>query len=242
MKGFYEENLFLRAPNTDVNEEWRPSNIFLQMQEVGATHCEEYNLGMRVMQAQNLAWVVSRARVQMERLPKIGETVTIRTWPKSPQHFFFPRYYQFDVDGETVGRGVSLYVQLDLTSRKMVKPWLGDNEDLTSHLEPSLPFPGGIAMLEAPLEALERTALYSDLDFNGHVNNTRYLDWFGDCFDIDYHRTWQLKDVLIHYNKEVLPDERTELALQRAGAQSVLRGSHEGKPCFAIQGLWEKRA
>ena len=145
------------------------------------------------------------------------------------------------MEGQPVGSAATLYVQLDLTTRRMVKPWLGGNDQLDCELEPPLPLPGAIPTLEAPTTTLERVARYSDLDVNGHVNNTRYLDWFCDCFDTEYHRAWALKDVLIHYNREIRPEEQAELNLQTTNAESVLKGACDGALCFAIHAAWEKR-
>ena len=241
MNGYFEQSYFLRAADTDLNGEWRASGIFLAMQEAGGMHCEGYNLGMAALREQNIAWVVSRAHVRMDRLPRIGETVTVRTWPKPPQHFFFPRYYQFFVQGQPVGNAATLYVQLDLTTRRMAKPWLGGNDELTCDLEPPMPLPGGIPTMDAPAETLERAAKYSDLDVNGHVNNTRYLDWFCDSFATEHHRAWALRDVLIHYNREIRPEEVAALTLQTDGEQSVMKGTCDGALCFAVSGTWAKR-
>ena len=242
MNGFFEQTLFLRAADTDINGEWRQSGIFMAMQETGGAHCEGYNLGMAALRAQNIAWVVSRAHVTMQRLPRIGETVTVRTFPKPPQHFFFPRYYQFFVDGQAVGCASTLYVQLDLTTRRMVKPWLGGNDELTCALEPPMPLPGSLPPCDAPVTDLSHAAQYSDFDVNGHVNNTRYLDWFCDCFSVAHHRAFSLLEVLIHYNREVRPNEVVAMSLQNSGEQSILKGAFEGAPCFAINGVWHPRA
>mgnify|MGYP000876398673 CR=1 FL=1 len=241
MNGFFEQSLFLRAADTDCNGEWRASGVFLAMQEAGGAHCEQWNLGMAALREQNLAWVISRARMNLTRVPRIGETVTVRTWPKPPQHCFFPRYFQFFVDGKPVGSAATLYVQLDLSTRRMVKPWLNGNAELTCDLEPPLPPPGSIPVINTPGVSSQRIARYSDLDVNGHVNNTRYLDWFCDAFDADFHREWRLADVLVHYNREIRPDETVTLTLQTDGERSVMRGEREGAACVAISGLWERR-
>lgn len=241
MNGYFEQTYFLRAADTDVNGEWHASGVLLAMQEAGGAHSEQHNLGMAALREQNIAWVVSRAHMHMDRLPRIGETVTVRTFPKPPQHFFFPRYFQFFVNGQAVGSAATLYVQLDLTTRRMAKPWLGGNEELTSDLTPPLPLPGGIPTIDAPVETFERAAKYSDFDINGHVNNTRYLDWFCDCFDMEYHKTHVLKDVLIHYNREIRPGEVAALSLQTDGDQSVMKGTCDGAVCFAVCGTWERR-
>jgi len=238
MNGFLEQTHTLHTEDVDVFTQWRPSAIFTAMQAASSAQCEQHNLGVNAMREQNLAWVVNRAHLHLDRLPRLGETVTVRTWPKPPRHMFFPRYYEFLIEHESVGRCAMLYAQLDLTTRRMAGPWLGGNDELTCALEPPLPPPGGLPSLAAPAQAISRRAGYSDLDINGHVNNTRYLDWFYDCFPMEHHRQWQLADVLIHYNREIRPDEQVALALQRDGTQSVLRGEVDDTLCFAMSGNW----
>ncbi len=241
MNAFWETTRTLTAEDVDMHGRWRASGIFMAMQEAAGAQCEPYGLGLAAMRAQGLAWVLARARLTMERLPAIGEAVTVRTWPKPAQHLFFPRNYRFSVDGAEVGTASTLYVQLDTATRRMAKPWLADNTELTCDSEPALPMPGGIAVLDAPTEALTRAARYSDLDINGHVNNTRYLDWFCDCFDSSHHARWSLREVLIHYSREIRAEETATLVLQHRDGQSVLRGAVDGAACFAVGAQWAVR-
>lgn len=240
MNAFWETTRVLTAEDVDVNSRWRASSIFLAMQEAASAQCEPYGLGLADMRAQGLAWVLARARLSMACLPQLGQAVTLRTWPKPAQHLFFPRYYRFSVDGREVGTASFLYVQLDIATRRMAKPWLGGNEQLTCDSEPALPTPGNIPVLAAPAQTLTRAARYSDLDVNGHVNNTRYLDWFCDCFGSAHHAAWRLSEVLIHYNREIRAEETATLALQQQEGQSVLRGTVEGAPCFAVGATWAR--
>ena len=91
VNGFFEQTRLLRTEDVDLNGEWRFGEIFLAMQEAGGEHCERNGLGIRALREQNLAWVVTRARVKMDRLPRLLETVTLRTWPKPPKHGFVQR-------------------------------------------------------------------------------------------------------------------------------------------------------
>ncbi len=241
MNGFLEKERILRTEDVDANTEWKIGNIFIAMQEAGGEQCELHNLGINAMRSQNLAWVITRAHLHLDVTPRLGQKVTLRTWPKPPKHAFFPRYYQFDVDGKPAGCASMLYAQLDLTTRRMAKPWLGGNEELTCDLTPPLPLPGNVPPLTAPVESFSRVARYSDLDINGHVNNARYLDWYCDCYPMEHHQTCRVSDVLIHYDREITPGAEVALALQQQDNRGVLRGDSNGLPCFVISANWMKR-
>ncbi len=241
MNGYFEQTHVLCVENVDANGEWRISEIFNAMQATAEGHSESFGLGLEAMRTQNLAWVVTRARLTLARSLRLGESVTLRSWPAPPKHLFFPRYFQLFAQGEPVGGAVMLYVQLDLTTRRMGKPWLGGHAAPVCDLPPPLPLPGGIPTLAVPARVTERVANYSDLDINGHVNNARYLDWFFDCFPMEHHHAQRLTDVLIHYEREITPGEITALSLTQEGAQSVLRGTGAGGNCFSVYGIWEER-
>jgi len=51
------------------------------LQEAAARHAEQLGLGFERLGEMNGYWVLSNLRVEIARLPKWGEEVTIRTWP-----------------------------------------------------------------------------------------------------------------------------------------------------------------
>ena len=105
-----------------------------------------------------------------------------------------------------------------------------------------MPLPGSLPPCDAPVTDLSRATQYSDFDVNGHVNNTRYVDWFMNQFPVEKHRRQMLGDLLVHYNAEVTPEEKLVMEVCQAGEASTLRGLHGDTVCFAVEGLWRDRA
>ena len=56
--------------------------------------------------------------------------------------------------------------------------------------------------LENPLEILYRVR-YFDLDMNGHVNNSKYLEWMLDVFDLDFLTEYTPAHIDLKYVKEI---------------------------------------
>jgi acyl-CoA thioesterase FadM len=57
----------------------------------------------------------------------------------------------------------------------------------------------------------ERKATYSDIDYNGHVNNTRYIQWIQDTIEAGVLETAAQMRLDINYLSEVKCGETVEL-------------------------------
>ncbi len=221
-----EKELTLRVSECDVNGRWRPGAMLLELQEAAGDHSSAMGCGRETLGRMGLAWVVVRLELRVNRYPCFGEKLTIRTFHRPARHRFFPRFFEaLDAEGRTILQGSSLWLLMDLETRQSVaadrlpQP-LTDNSDLP---EP-MPLPGGIAAVDAEAEKMTRVAVYSDLDANGHVNNTRYVDWLCDALGTAVLTEHPLERVTVHFDHEIRPDEAVELCLQREGTRFELRG------------------
>ncbi len=214
----YAQTFQIASYQTDVTARIRPGAILELMQEVAGAHAERLGVGRSHLLPQGLAWVLTRIEVQMSRYSLSGETITVETFPMPNRRVFFPRYFIFrDGQGQQIGCAGSFWVVLDIATRKManaaeIAPLLPDNRDLTAPMG----MPATVEDVSAePIEALHQP-VYTDLDMNGHVNNTRYLDWCCNALGIETMQTHTLAHFAVNYHHEILPGQavRTELRHQ----------------------------
>lgn len=241
MLKIYQESLILRTCHCDFQGRWRPSTILEAMQEAAGAHSEKLGCGRNALLKNNIVWVLTRSEIHMKKYPVIGETVTIETFPMPNRRWFFPRYYLFkDPSGNLLGYGGTLWVLLDVNSRKMLPPGevaacIPDNSDLTAPMG----LPATVDLLEGDEILLSRMPQYTDLDVNGHVNNTRYADWACDILGIDALKDHFLSSLCINYSAEVLPNQEMQLHLIRKDNRFRLAGFHEEKMHFELSGTLE---
>lgn len=240
----YETEQFIRTRDADVNGHWRPSAILETMQEAAGTHSAILGCGRDVLIRQNMVWILSRVELQMDRYPSIGETIRVATMPMPLRRFFFPRYYIFtDEQGKEIGRGGSLWLLLDINTRRMMPPGdvaslLPDNSDLKAPLG----MPPTVELLEGEETVLPCHPVYTDLDVNGHVNNTKYADWLCNALGFDTMKAYTPKSIVLNYNAEVLPEHELSLHLVRNEERFRLTGYHGEKAAFDIGGeLMERK-
>ncbi len=240
----FESECTLRARDTDYAGFLRPSALLLEMQEAAGTHAELLGAGFEAMRADNLAWVLSRSNIEMDRCPKLGETIRLRTWPAKMRHMIFPRYFEFETpDGAPLGRASTAWVIMDIGARKMTatpeeaRVAIAENNDRPA----PLPMPRAPRMLDAPVVTCTRIAAYADVDINGHVNNTRYIDWLCDALPYETFASRGIQTLGIGYDSEITPGEPVELALALDGDRFSLRGTVAGRSCFTAAGTLAPR-
>ena len=240
----YTETFKLLTRDCDLTAAWRPGAVLLAMQEAGAAHSEQIGAGRNALALQNLAWVLTRIEVEMDRYPKAGETVTLETFPAPVRRWFFPRYFMVrDGSGTEIGRAASLWVLLDLTTRRMVQPGavaalMPDNSDLPAPLG----LPGSVSEISGTLEEARFLPRYTDLDPNRHVNNTRYVDWACDALGVETMAAYELANFTVNYNMEIRPGQEIRTELRRLSRDFSFSGFVDGDRHFDLGGHLRPRA
>ena len=67
---------------------------------------------------------------------------------------------------------------------------------------------------ELPLDyVMERQVLYSDVDVNQHMNNSRYIEWAFDAVGLRIFEQHYFKEVSIYINKKWLREQLLNISL-----------------------------
>lgn len=214
----WTEQTYIKSSETDFQKRLKLSSFFQLMQDVAANHADHLGVGYDALQEHELAWVLSRKKVRFLDFPRMGETITLRTWPKGVQQkiFFMRDHEMISADGRLLAVSTSAYVLVSTRARRIVLP---------NALDRPIPDNNGMHALDEVLEKLSPPdedaqdcctlpVGYSAVDVMGHVNNARYIEWIADCFSLDEHRANRPHWLQINYLNEVLPGER--VTLQRA--------------------------
>ena len=225
----FEMNFTLPRERYDAQGVLKTSAVLYMCQVAAGEHCRQFELDWDALQKRNLFWAVIRVRAQVERLPRFGETVRVVTWPMVTTRSAFPRTTEgYDSEGKLLFRVTNLWVLVDTVKRAMLLPGKSGVELDGIELGRELPLPGSIY----PEELANRTprrVTQEDIDRNGHVNNTRYIDWLTELLGQD---APAVKDLHAVYHNEALLDDQLVLAWEKTEeklALEILR-SKEDQP------------
>ena len=154
------------------------------LQEAASLHAASLGFGKGDFAAagENISWVLTRLVVKMNRYPAWEDLVTVETFPRGGRKIVAWRDFEVkDAKGETLGVASSEWMIIDLSTRKIhaVPEQVfaaNDPENVpVLGLEPfskfRFPADGDIRHAET------FTAMKSQIDLNGHVNNVHYVSW-----------------------------------------------------------------
>ena len=211
MEPLYVHEFEINDMVTDRFGRLKPSMVLLYAQTVATQHGELMNVGRDVLHPRRMFWAIIRHRVQITRLPCHGETIRVETWPMPATRSSYPRsVIAYDEAGRECFRAISLWVLMDLDKRNMILPGKSGISVVGSVRGNELALPGSLAPGKL-LNHHRRTVRFSDLDRNGHMNNTRYMDWINDLLPSEFHQDHTLKEITICYLSEAWEGQELDL-------------------------------
>jgi acyl-ACP thioesterase len=179
-------------------------------QEAAISHAENLGVGRDAMAQANQVWILSRMSIQMDRRPGYGETITVRSWPRGWEKLFALRDYDIrDSGNNPVVRARSCWIIIDMEKRRPLRPQSVMDTLPLNEGQDALPRAIGLEERPALQKTAERRALYTDVDYNGHVNNVSYIRWIEDAVDPVLLEQAKQMRLDINYLNEVLPGDIT---------------------------------
>lgn len=214
MEPVFRQQFTVTEVFTDRYQRLTPASIFYFAQEVAGKHCLQLSVDYETLQERHMFWAVIRQRVQISRLPMLGEEITVETWPMPTTRVAYPRStIGYDAQGNELFRSISLWVLMDTESRNMILPGKSGVpvDGVLRGLE--IAAPNSLTLKDLPNVDLRRVH-FSELDRNGHMNNTRYLDWIADLLPSAFHQDHTLQEFTICYLSEAIENEEISLQWQ----------------------------
>ena len=197
-----------------------PDVILLSLQVSGM---QSINLGVSdkdVLEQYNLVWIITDYDIDVVRLPRFAEEITIETEALTYNRLFcYRRFTIYDEAGQELIHMMATFVLMDRDSRKVhaVEPEIV--APYQSDFDKKIIRGPKYESLNEPISKDYHVRFY-DLDMNGHVNNSKYLDWIFEVMGADFLTQYIPKKINLKYVKEVRPGGVITSAVERTGLES----------------------
>jgi medium-chain acyl-[acyl-carrier-protein] hydrolase len=182
------------------------------MQETAYNHANHLDFGYDQLKQQGLFWVLSRLLVTINKYPRWGDKIRVRTWPSGIDGLLAYRDFMvLDGQGNPIGAAGSAWLMLDSEKHRPQRPELLKERNGLFPTEQALDRrPAKIPTLTGPTAGPPFPVRYSDLDLYDHVNNAKYMQWILDSYPEQLLRQYETAAFEINFLAEAkMGDEIT---------------------------------
>lgn len=238
----YEVNYF----NVDLNGRLKLTSIADFLCDVGTHQSDSLDLGIEKMMDMNMAWIFYKYDIEVIRYPILGEKIKVSTQAIGIKRFNAYRVYEVrDSEGNIVIKGKGIFMLLDLQKRRAMRipPMMSDLFQCDNSNDVF-----DIDSLSKNIECDKSSQFkvrYSDIDTNGHVNNTIYMEWSLETVPREIIQTYTMNRIKVNFLKEVTYGHIINSESKILESGDITRIYHkitdeEGKILATCETIWSK--
>ncbi len=174
----YTEKYQVRWHDTDAGREMRPSEMLAYMQECANHQFRTHAKSLDEMRDRDgVGFILSRIALDFLAPIHAYEQIEVRTATCAGHGLSFPRRFEIARDGKVVARAMSQWAMVRVSDRALLRVndaplCFGDEPEIETNAPLRFHTPRELAFEKVG----ERRIGYADLDYNMHMNNTKYPD------------------------------------------------------------------
>lgn len=240
----FEGNFTIRTNEVNRLRQASPTSLIQLMQEAALENVLQLKVSAWDMAEEHLSWVLMRKHLEVYRLPELGETITIRTYPAGFERVFTHRDYQiWDAQGDLLASSSSTWLLMNTQRRRVARIPASILE--RGDFDPSDCLPRALAKLpDVTAPTIEQTfrVNWHDMDFNEHLNNVRYMQWLFETVPGYPSLEQQLSSLDILYKAECHWKDEVHIATQtmdQGHYLHVLTRLSDGEEIARAQTFWQ---
>ena len=204
------------------------------LQLTAAVHAEKGGISFTDMQLHHQAWVLSKIRVEIKRLPKWKDTVIIKTWINSLENSRSVRCLEMYIGEEKIVGCETFWVVMNTISRRPAELVLPHKHFEKYEERATIQSFGKIDFQDNLKIISNHKVKLSDLDIVNHANSVKYLEWCLDKIAFESIKNQKIKSFEMNYLKEVSLDEEVKIKQHLEDKKIIFAVQREEKICFAL--------
>ena len=229
----YTEKYKTMWHDIDASRKVRPSEMLVYMQETA--NRQFVNAGRDLdgeRDTGGVGFILSKIALDLHKPLYAYEDIEVETFTCDSRGFSFNRGFRILKDGEEIARAASVWALVDIKEGKLIKV-----NDYSVGFE-NEPIPETVSPMRIKMPPAEnflsvgkRRIVYSDIDYNMHMNNTRYPNMLCDFMELA--DTDRIAGMTLSYLHEAaLGDELEVLSAKTEDNYFFKTVGKDGKVCL----------
>ena len=227
----FSKDFEIRYYETDLNQRLQLPRLLNYFDDIAVTQTEKLGVGIDYLKSINAGWFLGQWKLKISRLPVFGETVRIHTDPSGFYKYYARRDFEVkDAEGNSLIEAESIWFYIDTIKLrplrippKMFESYGTSQEDADPIAMDVIPEP---SLSGPPFEVIVN---HSDIDTNGHANNSKYAEWAIDSLPFDIPDKHFVSGLKCSYKKQAKPGDRLLMESELINEKNLLLSRHKLK-------------
>ena len=171
----------------DLNKKLKPDRLFGFFQEIAYQHADVLGFGISDFEPQNLFWVLSKAFLDIKKMPEWGENIVVKTWPKGVKSFYGMRDFEvLNTFKKPIITATSYWAVINSKTHRPVKPesikGTFPEHNKNAYNSPQEKISKNYRVIEEKTFNIP----YFAIDLSQHTNNTYYIEQACNLFKLQF--------------------------------------------------------
>lgn len=222
----------LRYTDVDAFDNLKISSLLSFLEESACLSADELGFGYDDVTPSNIGFIVVNWYIKMYRNIKLGDLLTVHTWPLKPRHLIFLRDYELYCGDEKVGVCTARWCMVDTIKfvPLPVSAFFSENFFDGYNTERSIDFKDWkIPAIFSGETVYSKKVRFSDYDHYFHVNNTKYADFMMDVFSVEELKNKSVSSVQFTYVKQCKEGEQISFSKEMKDGFYLVEGRVDGE-------------
>ncbi|MBF6640745.1 acyl-[acyl-carrier-protein] thioesterase [Flavobacterium sp. J49] len=205
------------------------------LQLTAGLHAELGGISFSDMQVHHQAWVLSRMRVEISRLPRWRDMVTVKTWINSLENSRSIRCLEMYIGDEKIIGCETFWAVFNTKTRRPENLAL-PHEHFEKYPDRATSKAFGKIDFQHEMQTVGHYKVkLSDLDIVNHANSVKYLEWCLDVVDFTIVQNQKIDSFEMNYLKELSLNDTIEIKKKVSNNDIIFAIQREEKANFALQ-------
>lgn len=222
----------IRYTDVDFKDDIKLSSLMSVLEESACISADELGFGYADIAPRGIGFILANWYIKLARPIKLGEQLTVHTWPMKPKNTIFLREFEVYSGEEKVCVASTRWCMVDLKTFAVLPTsafFEGDTREYNDFR--AVEFNSWrIAPVKDGEKRYEKIVSVSDYDHYFHMNNTKYADVCLDAFTVEELDGVCIEDVQITYVKQCKRGEKLEIFRSVDGDFCLLDGRVGDEP------------
>lgn len=203
---FIRHEVFIGLRDVGIGNKVTNTALLSYFEDAGGVHSSLVGYGLNDIPTVKRSWVLIGWKIKIDKRPKYGDKITIKTWSRGIDKLYAYRDYEvLDENGNILGIATSKWVLVDTEKKRVTK--------IDEQVQNAYSVENICVFDELDLEKLSEPDAYtrsttftvnrSLIDVNDHLHNIYFMDIANEVLPMDVYKKAEFNDIRIMCKKEI---------------------------------------